>query len=112
MNVDSGAYNLTALADRLRSDKLAHMLPVLEHVTLSATILRPVHGKPFEAGPAPSDTIYVVIAGFGCLGSGAGDDMEATAGDVLFVTGGSDRRFTKLSRKFQVWRLVSRPQPI
>ena len=109
MNVDDGAYNLTALADRLRSDKLGHVLPVLEYDTLSATIVRPVSGAAFEEGPAPSDTIYVVIAGFGSLGSGDADDMEATAGDVLFVTAGRNRRFTKLSRKFQVWRLTLRP---
>ena len=111
MHVDDGAYNLTALADRLRSDKLADVLPVLEHATLSATILRPVPGEPFEPGPAAFDTIYVVIAGFGSLGSGGGDDLEATAGDVLFVTSGSIRRFTRLSPKFQVWRLALRFPP-
>jgi hypothetical protein len=108
MTVDDGAYNLTALADRMRSDTLVHALPVLEHDALSATILRPVPGEPFEEGPATSDTVYVVIAGFGSLGSSDADDMDATAGDVLFVTAGRNRRFTKLSRKFLVWRLTLR----
>ncbi|MDQ0840017.1 hypothetical protein [Sphingomonas faeni] len=111
MNVGAGAYNLTALADRLRADELAYVLPVLEHHTLSATILRPVPGEPFEEGPAPTDTVYVVIAGFGRLGSGDADEMDATAGDVLFVTAGHTRRFTELSRKFLVWRLALRLLP-
>jgi hypothetical protein len=109
MNVDDGAYNLTALAERLRSERLAPVLPVLDHDVLAATILRPVPGEAFEEGQAPSNTIYVVIAGFGTLGSCDADDMEVTAGDVLFVSAGADRRFTKLSRKFHVWRLILRP---
>ena len=111
MNVDDGAYNLTALADRLRSDKLAPVLPVLEHDALSATILRPVPGEAFEEGAAPCDTIYVVIAGFGSLGSGDAGEMDATAGDVLFVTAGAYRHFARLSRKFQVWKLTLRSRP-
>lgn len=87
------------------------MLSVLEHEALSASVLRPVPGEPFEEGPAPFDTIYVVIAGFGSLGSGDADDMEATAGDVLFVPAGCHRCFSKLSHKFQVWRLTLRPRP-
>lgn len=107
-----GNYNLSALADRLRSERPALVLSVLEHEALSAAVLRPVPGEPFEEGPAPSNTIYVVIAGFGSLGSGDGDDMEATAGDVLFVTAGRNRCFSKLSRKFQVWRLTLRTPAI
>lgn len=112
MNVSDGAYNLTALADRLRPDKPGHVLSVLEHEALSAAVLRFIPGEPFEEGHAPCDTIYVVIAGFGSLGSGDADDMEATAGDVLFVTAGRDRRFSKLSPKFQVWKLTLRSRPI
>jgi ethanolamine utilization protein EutQ (cupin superfamily) len=78
---------------------------VLEHGAFSATILRPSPGEPFEEGIALTDTIYIVIAGFGSLGSGDYNAVEATAGDVLFVPAGRDRRFTKLSRKFEVWRI-------
>jgi len=109
MNAHDAVFNLTALADRLRSDGAVGVLPVLEHDTISAVILRPVPGQPFEDGPAPSDTIYVVIAGDGRLSSGGADEVEATSGDVLFVPAGQARRFTKLSRKFQMWRLALRP---
>jgi len=78
---------------------------------LSTTVLRPVPGEPFEEGRAPSDTLYVVIAGFGRLGSGDADDMDATAGDVLFLAAGRNRPFPKLSRKFLVWRLALRLLP-
>jgi mannose-6-phosphate isomerase-like protein (cupin superfamily) len=105
MTANDGAFNLTALAYRHRSDRPAHVLPVLEHGAFSATILRPLPGEPFEEGPALTDTIYIVIAGFGCLGSGDKKSVEATAGDVLFVPAGRERRFTKLSRKFEVWRI-------
>jgi len=111
MNAKDGVYNLTALADRLRPDRAVHVLPVLEHEVLSASILRPDPGQPFEEGSASSDTIYVVIAGFGSLAGGDAGNMEATAGDVLFVAVGQDPRFTKLSRKFQVWKLTLRPAP-
>jgi hypothetical protein len=106
MIAHDAVYNLTALADRLRPGELTHELHVLGHDALSATLLRPVPDEPFEAGEASSHTIYVVIAGFGSLGSGDADDREATAGDVLFVPAGANRRFTRLSRKFQVWRLT------
>jgi mannose-6-phosphate isomerase-like protein (cupin superfamily) len=109
MNATNGVYNLTALADRLRP--AAKVLPVLEHEVLAAAILRPEQDEFFEDGPAPHDTVYVVIAGYGSLGSSDADDVEVTAGDVLFVPLGQQRRFRNLSGKFEVWRLVLHPSP-
>jgi mannose-6-phosphate isomerase-like protein (cupin superfamily) len=101
----SGIVNLTAAADRLRSDDGPPMQEVVANARLSVAILKPIDGQPFEAGPAPADLFYVVIAGFGCLISTDGDDIDFTAGDILFVEAGSDRRFRNLSRKFQAWRI-------
>jgi mannose-6-phosphate isomerase-like protein (cupin superfamily) len=109
MSANDEAFNLTALAYRLRSERPEHVVPVLEHGSFSATILRPLPGEPFEEGPALTDTIYVVITGFGCLGGGYAGDVDATAGDVLFVPAGIERRFTKCSHQFQIWRLMLRP---
>ena len=109
MSAKDGVYNLTALADRLPRDGVGNMLPVLEHDVLAAAILRPKRGEPLEDGSASYDTIYVIIAGYCRLRSGRVDDVEATAGDVLFVPKGQEPRFAKLSRKFEMWKLVLRP---
>ena len=111
MKAKNGLFNLTALADRLPRDEAVDVLPVLDHSVLSAAILRPKQGEPFENGPTSSDTIYVIIAGYCRLHCGGVNDVEATAGDVLFLPIGQKPRFTKLSRKFEMWRLVLRPPP-
>jgi len=98
--------NLTASAYRHGDGESVRLNPVLTHGSLSAEIVTATGAAPFEQGPVDRDIFYVVIAGFGVLQDGAGAEVDFTAGDLLFVPAGIDRRFSKLSSKFQTWRIM------
>jgi uncharacterized protein YjlB len=53
-----------------------------------------------EHGPAERDIIYIVLSGYGVLGS-VSEEVEFTNGDVLFIAAGTGCDFLQLSRKFK-----------
>ncbi|MFL0419512.1 hypothetical protein ACH0CP_18580 [Sphingomonas sp. 179-I 2A4 NHS] len=76
---------------------------------MSAEIVVPESGVPFEAGQAGRDMLYIVMAGSGVVESD-GQEVDFTTGDVLFAPAGADRHFTKLSQKFKAWKIALRPE--
>lgn len=77
------------------------------HDGMSAEIVEYARGAALEHGPAERDIIYIVLSGYGVLGSGS-EELELTNGDVLFVAAGTEPRFPQLSRKFKAWKLQLR----
>ena len=108
MSSGTGICNLTAKADRLRMGERPNAPKALTYDDMSAEILAPTSSESFEAGLAERDTLYVVMAGSGVVESD-GEEVDFTAGDVLFAPAGIDRRFAKLSRKFKAWKIMLRP---
>jgi mannose-6-phosphate isomerase-like protein (cupin superfamily) len=51
-----------------------------------------------------TDTVYVVIAGYGVLHNGD-TATECTAGDVLFVPRGHEHWFERLDGAIRIWRI-------
>lgn len=105
----TGICNLTAWADRLRMGERPDAPKALTHDGMSAEILAPLEGAPFESGPVERDTLYVVTAGSGVVECN-GEEVDFTAGDVLFAPAGADRHFGKLSRRFKAWKISLRPK--
>ena len=97
--------NLTAAVYRRGDGEDVRANPILTHGSLSAEIVAATDFSPFDEGPANQDMLYIVIAGFGVLQDGTGAGVDFTAGDLVFVPAGADRRFSKLSSKFQTWRI-------
>lgn len=97
--------NLTASVYRRGDGEDVRANPVLTHGSLSAEIVVATDTAPFDEGPANQDMLYMVIAGFGVLQHGTGAEVDFTAGDLVFGPAEADRRFSRLSSKFQTWRI-------
>jgi mannose-6-phosphate isomerase-like protein (cupin superfamily) len=51
-----------------------------------------------------SDTVYVIVSGYGLLRHGE-QALECTGGDVLFLPRGHPHHFERLDGEIRIWRI-------
>lgn len=84
-----------------------HFVNLIQRGTLRILLSRPVF--PNEQTPHVQDEVYVVIRGRGVLfHGGARDPFEA--GDLLFVSAGTEHHFEDFSEDFAVWVVFYGPE--
>ena len=101
--------NLTEAAGRMPWSEVDRTLRVRAHAsgaTLEIRGLDPVNDG--NASDGRSDTIYVIVSGYGVLRY---DDkaMECTEGDVLFVPSGYPHQFEQRDGGIKMWRISLAP---
>jgi mannose-6-phosphate isomerase-like protein (cupin superfamily) len=75
---------------------------MLERGSLNVALSVPVH--PIRQNPHAQDEIYVVVRGRGVLRhDGKRDPFEA--GDLLFVSAGTEHDFESVAEDLAVWRV-------
>lgn len=83
-----------------------HAVRLLQHGTLDVALSMPV--SPTQQAPHAQDEIYVVVRGRGVLLHDGGRDAFE-AGDLLFVSAGTEHQFDELTEGFAVWRVFYGP---
>lgn len=101
--------NLTAAAERRpwsEAKRVFDVPPSTDGPSLGIVGLDDV-----EAGwssPGVSDTVYVIVSGYGVLHCGDAA-MECTMGDVVFVPRGRAHHFERRDGVIRIWRISSAP---
>jgi mannose-6-phosphate isomerase-like protein (cupin superfamily) len=100
-----GPVNLTVAAERMSWAEVRQSLRI--RASLGSHVLQ-IHGLAHAEDGHPSsgvsDTVYVIVSGFGMLRWGI-TVLECTAGDVLFVPQGYPHRFERLDGATRIWRI-------
>jgi mannose-6-phosphate isomerase-like protein (cupin superfamily) len=97
--------NLTATAEQMpwpEAQEVVHVLARSNGHTLEIRGLDDAAVRHPDTGL--SDTVYVVISGYGVLRC-RDTATECTAGDVLFVPRGHEHRFERLDGEIRIWRI-------
>jgi mannose-6-phosphate isomerase-like protein (cupin superfamily) len=101
----SKPVNLTAAAEPMPWAEACRAIGVSgPHDAVALEVRGLTHAENGRQNDGASETVYVVIAGFGVLRCDD-VDMECTGGDVLFVPRGCSHRFERLDGEIKIWRI-------
>ncbi|HEY6430534.1 MAG TPA: cupin domain-containing protein [Acetobacteraceae bacterium] len=100
-----GPINLTEIAAGMSWKDACDTLRVCHRSPSAGVSIQPLDdGANEQPSDSTSDTIYVVISGYGILRY-EDTDIECTAGDVLFVPRGHPHRFARMDGEIRIWRI-------
>ncbi len=99
--------HLTEAQARIPGPAGEHAISLLQRGTLNVKLSLPV--PPNQQSPHTQDEVYVIVRGRGVLfHDGARDAFEA--GDLLFVSAGTEHRFEDFTDDLAVWVVFYGPQ--
>jgi mannose-6-phosphate isomerase-like protein (cupin superfamily) len=97
--------NLTDFAAGMSWRDACASLHVCHKVQTAMVSIQPLdESKNGQSNDGASDTIYVIVTGYGVLRFEQ-KDIECTAGDVLFVPRGHPHRLERMNGQIQIWKI-------
>jgi mannose-6-phosphate isomerase-like protein (cupin superfamily) len=100
-----GPINLTDAASRMPWSDVEQVLRVRAQEGGVALEIRGLsHAEDGHLDARLSDTVHVVVSGYGLLRCGE-LTLECTEGNVLFVPGGRPHAFAPLDGEIRMWRI-------
>ena len=104
-----GPINLTESASRMPWSQVEQVLRVRAPADGLALEIRGLsQGEKGLPNAGLSDTVYVIVSGYGLLRCGE-TPMDCTEGDVLFVPSGCAHEFERLDGEIRIWRISLLP---
>ncbi|MCK1288612.1 cupin domain-containing protein [Bradyrhizobium sp. 44] len=97
--------NLTEIASGMSWRQACETLRICHRPGTASIRIRPLDG-PESGAPddGSSDTIYVVVSGYGMLRLDS-KKMECTAGDLLFIPRGHPHHFDRTDGEIRIWKI-------
>jgi mannose-6-phosphate isomerase-like protein (cupin superfamily) len=103
--LQQGPINLTEAAIRVPWSEIDQALRVQTRAAGFVLDIRGLeHAEDGHTNPSLSETVYVIVQGYGVLRCGD-MAMECTKDDVLFVPSGHPHHFERLDGQIKIWRV-------
>jgi mannose-6-phosphate isomerase-like protein (cupin superfamily) len=100
-----GPVNLTEIAVGMSWSDARETLRIHRMAQSAGLIIQPLsdseNGQPDASA---SDTIYLIISGYGTLHCD-NNEMDCTTGDVLFIPRGHPHQFERADGEIRIWRI-------